>query len=111
MSGETHTYKGSSHSSETSYSSSDDDTEIAGFDNKIRVYDARFKIPARQSVGQLMTGKTKDPKSMNANDKLYREMVKDVERYKKFVNSSVTALMVVSMLFCWIILVYHWAYL
>jgi hypothetical protein len=58
-----------------------------------------------------MTGKTKDPKSMNANDKLYREMVKDVERYKKFVNSSVTALMVVSMLFCWIILVYHWAYL
>jgi hypothetical protein len=51
VSGETHTYKGSSHSSETSYSSSDDDTDIAGFDNKIRVYDARFKIPARQSVG------------------------------------------------------------
>ena len=48
---------------------------------------------------------------MSANDKLYREMVRDVERYKKFVNSSVTALMVVSMLFCWVILVYHWAYL
>jgi hypothetical protein len=38
-------------------------------------------------------------------------MVKDVERYKKFVNSSVTALMIISMLFCWIVLVYHWAYL
>lgn len=48
---------------------------------------------------------------MNAKDKLYLEMVKDVERFKKFVNSSVTALMVISMMFCWVILAYHWVYL
>jgi hypothetical protein len=62
VSGETHTFEGSENSSETSYSDSDGDEGLEGFDNKIRVYDARFKIPARQTVGQLMTGKTKDPK-------------------------------------------------
>ena len=51
VSGETHTFQGSEHSSDTSFSSSDDDDGNEGFDNKIRVYDARFKIPANQSVG------------------------------------------------------------
>jgi hypothetical protein len=67
VSGETHTFQGSEHSSDTSFSSSDDEDGNEGFDNKIRVYDARFKIPANQSVGQLITGKTKDPKAKTAN--------------------------------------------
>jgi len=37
--------------------------------------------------------------------------VKDVERYKRFVSTTVTTLMVISMVFCWIVCLYHWVYL
>ena len=56
VSGETHSYKQSSDSSDTVYSSDDGESGL-DINQTIRVYDARFKIPAQTSVGQLMTDK------------------------------------------------------
>lgn len=56
-----------------------------------------------------MTDKTKDPNLFKSQTAIkQRDMIKDVERYKKFATSSVTALMVIAMVFLWIILFYHW---
>lgn len=46
MSGDTFSYQPDDHDSDTTYSDSDDDLDGVTLGGKIRVYDARFKIPA-----------------------------------------------------------------
>lgn len=59
-----------------------------------------------------MTDKTKDKDPKMSKSRQARSIgIKDVERYKKWVQSSVTSLMIISMAFCLIILIYHWVYL
>ena len=76
-------------------------------DQPLRVYDARFKIPAQSNLGQLMANKGTDMGKTQL-DKQYRNLVKRVERYKKFVSTAAIVLMAAAMLFnissyCWLI--------
>jgi len=83
---------------ESVYSSGDDGVSDMNDQNTvIRVYDARFKIPAQSNLGQLMTAKGRDLTKSQSN-KQYREMVKSVERYKKFVSTTAILLMGSAML-------------
>lgn len=51
VSGETHSFRPEEGSDTTFSSSDDDDSEDKVKVDKIRVYDARFKIPAQKSIG------------------------------------------------------------
>ena len=65
----------------------------------IRVYDARFKIPAQSNIGQLMSAKNSAELNKQQSNKEYKNMVKALERYKKFVSTTVICLMAIAMLY------------
>ena len=68
-------------------------------DQPIRVYDARFKIPAQSNIGQLMSAKNSSELTKGQTSKEYRSMVKALERYKKFVSVTAILLMALAMLY------------
>ena len=96
VSSETHRFS-SQESDESVTSSSDDEPDVE--DQPIRIYDARFKIPAQSNIGQLMSAKNSAELSKGQSSKEYRNMVKNLERYKKFVSTSVICLMALVMLY------------
>ena len=78
-------------------SESDDGPDIS--DQPIRVYDARFKIPAQSSIGQLMSAKNSAELTKGHTNKEYRNMVKGLERFKKFVSIMAILFMGAAMIF------------
>ena len=93
--------------SDASVAFSDNDSETDSDKDKntapLRVYDARFKIPAQSNLGQLMVAKGKDlTKNKNPSEKqtrVYKKMVKKVEGYKRLVSALAKLFMAVSMIF------------
>ena len=79
--------------------SSESDEELDLNDQPIRVYDARFKIPAQSNIGQLMSAKNSADLTRTQSNKQYRTTVKRLERYKKFVSSTAILLMGGAMIF------------
>lgn len=71
----------------------------ANSNQPIRVYDARFKIPAQSNIGQLMSAKNSAELNKGQSNKEYRNSVKTLERYKKFVSTSVICFMGLAMLY------------
>jgi len=55
VSSETHEVTSSSAGSDVTSSSSSEEEDLT--DQPVRVYDARFKIPAQSNIGQLMSAK------------------------------------------------------
>ena len=95
VSEETYGVEPSSDSESLEMSSEDDDNT----NQPIRVYDARFKIPAQSNIGQLMSAKNSSELNKGQSNKEYRNMVKNLERYKKFVSTTVICIMALAMLF------------
>ena len=96
VSEETHQFSSEKSVSMASSSSSDEEPDI---DQPIRVYDARFKIPAQSNIGQLMSAKNSADLTRSQSNKQYRTQVKRLERFKKFVSFTAIILMAGSMLF------------
>ena len=68
VSEETHQFE--SESEETVLSS--ESSEEQDLDQPIRVYDARFKIPAQSNIGQLMSAKNSADLTRTQSNKQYR---------------------------------------
>jgi hypothetical protein len=67
----------------------------------LRVYDARFKIPAQSNLGELMLAKGSNDlegKKDRAQIRKHEKMVKWVEGWKKFFSALIRFLMAVSMI-------------
>jgi len=66
----------------------------------LRVYDARFEIPAQSNLAQIMIAKGKDLAGNKTakQKKDHQRMVRSVERFKKGVSAIVRILMALSML-------------
>ena len=92
------TYQVESQESSESLDLSEEEAEF-DFNQPIRVYDARFKIPAQSNIGQLMSAKNSAELNKGQTNKEYRNMVKALERYKKFVSTTVIMLMALAMLY------------
>lgn len=92
-------------SAESDETLSEEDMEAPDEDHVIRVYDARFKIPAQSNLGQLMTAKGSEL-NQGLQNKDYRKMVRAVEMFKKITNITTLVLMSLAMVFtlgvlCW----------
>jgi len=91
-------YKSESDGESVVMSSESSEEEDLG-DQAIRVYDARFKIPAQSNLGQLMSAKNSTELTRVQSNKQYRQQVKRLERFKKFVSSTAIILMGGAMIF------------
>ena len=97
MSGETYSKEDSEEHSVSFSSDSSEEPDLS--DQPVRVYDARFKIPAQSNIGQLMSAKNSNDLTKGQTSKQYRDMVKRLERYKKFVSTMAIVLMGAAMIF------------
>lgn len=59
----------------------------------VRIYDARYKIPAVSDAGQMITGRASRANGPSMGNQAYRNIVKFVERFKKFSSSTIVVLM------------------
>lgn len=65
----------------------DDESDDENPVSQLRVYDARFKIPATTSIGAMMSSKKK------AQSKAYLRLVRNLERFKKLSSSIIVVMM------------------
>ena len=70
----------------------------------VRIYDARYKIPAVSDAGQMITGRASRANGPSMGNQAYRNIVKFVERFKKFSSSTIVVLMGIA---CVLTLIVH----
>lgn len=73
----------------------------------VRIYDARYKIPAISEAGQMITGRASRANGPSMGNNAYRQVVKFVERFKKFSSSIIVVLMGVACVLTLIVYIYR----
>ena len=96
VSSDTHNFSSAEEDNDMISSDSDPEPDL---EQTIRVYDARFKIPAQSNIGQLMAAKNSSELTKGQSSKQYRNMVKRLERYKKFVSTTAICFMFLAMVY------------
>jgi hypothetical protein len=72
----------------------------------VRIYDARYKIPAVSDAGQMITGRASRANGPSMGNQAYRNIVKFVERFKKFSSSTIVVLMGIACVLTLIVYIY-----